>query len=178
MKRDFLSKPFKIPVNRLYLHKDQKLAAEAHGAVSMKKDIRFKIDELAHKYSLSIIYVFGSRAREVVDTVNGVTPKLIQKQGGSDIDIALLPFKLLSIDQKVMIATEFEDLFGAHRVDVVVLPETSPFLAYEAVTGELLYARDADEEAKYQLYIINRAADLFPHQKDRFNILLEKTRAL
>jgi hypothetical protein len=62
---------------------------------------------------------------------------------------------------------ELEDLFGAGRVDLVSLPEASPFLAVEIILGELLYEVDADRTAEYELFVLRRAADLAPFERER-----------
>ena len=113
---------------------------------------------------LELVYVFGSRALEVQrffgENVASLGP------GASDVDIAVLAAGFLDIDRKVAIATALEDLLGLPRVDVVDLREASPFLALDAVTGELLFAEDAEKEASYQLYVMRRAADLLPFQRE------------
>jgi hypothetical protein len=69
------------------------------------------------------------------------------------------------VQEKVNIAIFFEDLFDIPKVDVVEIPEAPIILALEIVRGELLYARDDDFEAEYQLYVMSRAADLMPFER-------------
>ena len=64
-------------------------------------------------------------------------------------------------------------MFVPARVDLVVLPEASPFLALDIVTGELLLARDPDREAEYQLFVLRRAGDLAPFERARRALVLE-----
>lgn len=78
----------------------------------------------------------------------------------------------LAVEEKVEIAIFFEDLFDVSRVDVVVIDEAPVFLAFEIVTGELLYCRDAIFEANYQLYIMAQAADLMPYEKMKREMIL------
>jgi len=65
-----------------------------------------------------------------------------------------------------------EDLLDVDRVDLVVLPEASPYLALDIVCGELLCATDLDAEAEYQLYVLRRAGDLAPWERERRRMLL------
>ncbi|OGL48517.1 MAG: hypothetical protein A2161_17410 [Candidatus Schekmanbacteria bacterium RBG_13_48_7] len=132
----------------------------------MKKQIIY----LAEKYHLQLIYVFGSRSKETLDLIEGRIPNLASTQ--SDLDIGIKSQKHLNIEEKVEIAIFFEDLFKVPRVDVVVIPEVSIFLALEIVTGEILYKINADFEAEYQLYIMRQAADMMPYQKMKNKMLL------
>jgi hypothetical protein len=50
-----------------------------------------------------------------------------------------------------------------------------PFLAAEIVRGERLYARDACEADEYDLYVLRRAGDLAPFERERMALILEGT---
>src|SRR6266545_3487460 len=62
---------------------------------------------------------------------------------------------------------DLETLFDVPRVDLVVLGEASPLLAVEVIRGELLYTDDPLGQAEHELYILRRAADLAPFQRER-----------
>ncbi len=132
--------------------------------------IKEKISQMAAKYGLQIIYAFGSRAKEVLEAVEGRIETL--SSSPSDLDIGVKPERRLTIEEKVEIAIFFEDLFDLPRVDVVVLPEAPVSLAVEIVTGEILYAGDSTYEAEYQLYIMRRAADLLPYEREKQKMIL------
>jgi hypothetical protein len=72
----------------------------------------------------------------------------------------------------VRLTIDLEDLFGADRVDLVILPEASAFLALEAIQGELLYCEDEDDQAEYELYVLRRAGDLAPFERERREMIL------
>jgi hypothetical protein len=76
------------------------------------------------------------------------------------------------LDDKIHLATNLEDLLDVDRVDLVVLPEAKPYLALDIVRGESLCVTDADEEARFQLYVLRRAADLAPHERERRRMIL------
>jgi predicted nucleotidyltransferase len=122
-----------------------------------------KIEQLAEKYKLRIIYAFGSRAKEALHLTEGKIDRLSPMT--SDLDIGIKPETPLGVEEKVEIAIFFEDLFDAPRVDVVDISEAPVFLAMEIVGGELLYAKDATHEAEYQLYIMRRASELIPYER-------------
>jgi predicted nucleotidyltransferase len=122
---------------------------------------------VARQYGVEIVYAFGSRAREALAHVErdaGFAPG-----GQSDLDLAVLPQagQSWSLDDKVLMTAAFEDVFPAPRVDLVVLPDAPPFLALAAVSGELLFARDSVREANYQLFVLRRAGDLAPFERER-----------
>ena len=58
------------------------------------------------------------------------------------------------------------------RVDLTSLADTDPFLAANIVRGERLYAREAYEADEYELYILRRAGDLAPLERERMALIL------
>ena len=89
-----------------------------------------------------IIYAFGSRAREVAEW---------------------------SVKEKVNLAIALEDLFSVNRVDVVVITEEDPLFAANIIRGERIYCKDEYEVDEYDLYILRRAGDLGPVEKERIS---------
>lgn len=128
------------------------------------------LDRLARRFGLSTIYAFGSRAREVAALVPGPGTS----PGGSDVDIGVqpLPGPPLSAHDRVRLAGELEDLLGVGQVDLVVLAEAEPFLALNVIRGELLYCRDPDAQAEEELYVLRRAGDLAPYERERRRLIL------
>ena len=118
-----------------------------------------RLKALGARYSIVALYVFGSRTRE------------------SDVDIAVQPAvgRRLAAEERVRLAQEFEDLLGAERIDLIVLPEADPFLALDVVRGELLYCADPDAQAEEELYVLRRAADLAPYAQERWRLILSGT---
>lgn len=133
-----------------------------------------ELARISERYRLSALYAFGSRAKEAAALVRQESDRL--KEGNSDVDIAVLPDVqvVLSAREKVEITLELEELFGASKVDLVILPEADPFLALEIIRGELLYAEDLDRQARYELYILRRAGDLLPFKKERIRMIMEE----
>jgi predicted nucleotidyltransferase len=129
-----------------------------------------EIERMAVKYNLQIIFAFGSRAKEVLEVIEGRMARL--SPIASDLDIGVKPEDPLSVQKKVEIAIFFEDLFDLPRVDVVVLPEAPVSLAAQIVTGEILYARDPNYEAEYQLNMMRMAADLLPYEREKQKMIL------
>jgi predicted nucleotidyltransferase len=126
-----------------------------------------KLKQLADRHELRDVYVFGSRAAEIAARVSGRSAERVP--GASDVDIAVEPRqgRRLSARDRVRLAAELEDLFGAPRVDLVLLHEAGSLLAVDVVRGELLYTSDPLAQAEHELYILRRAADLAPFQNER-----------
>lgn len=132
----------------------------------MKSDRRQDLMQLCQQYSVAILYSFGSRAKEAQKWLDGIQDDL---RGDSDVDIGARVAKgiIWSVKDKVHLALELEKLFNCGRVDLVVLQEADPFLAVEIIRGERLYARNEYEADEYDLYILRRAGDLAPLERER-----------
>lgn len=136
--------------------------------------LKEQIRKLAAACGIRITYAFGSRAQEVREVLSGRTVGL--SPGDSDLDIGAKASTRLSINEKVDFARNLEDLFEVNRVDLVILDEVNTAIAYEAVTGTLLYCVDPVEEAEYQLYIMRKYAELLPYYREAEEMLLEVER--
>lgn len=133
-----------------------------------------ELKKLCDSYGVHDIYAFGSRAGEMLAWLKGHSVQSAHPD--SDVDIGILPLRLANWDaeRKVNFSMELEDFFAVSRVDLVLLPEAEPFLALDIIRGELLYTMDADEQARYELFILRRAGDLLPFKKERIRMILEE----
>lgn len=123
------------------------------------------------------LYLFGSRAS------GDAHPR-------SDIDLAVLPDEPLALDQLVALEGRFEDALRAAgkaagegpppawQVDLIDVGRASPFLALDAIRGERLYAADADRCDEFDLYVLRRAGDLAPFERQRQRLLFAWARNL
>lgn len=138
-------------------------------------ELRRAIRRLCRDVDIAELYVFGSRAAEVTARVRG---EGIGDAPASraDVDVGVRPLgpRRPGVDDIVRLAQELEGLLDAPRVDVVVLPGANPFLALEAIRGELLYCADPHEQAEYELYVLRRAGDLAPFQRMREEMALSR----
>ncbi len=89
-----------------------------------------------------------------------------------DIGVRPLPGVRWTVEEKVRLAQALEDLLGCSRVDLVVLPEADPFVVAEIIRGERLYAADARDADEYDLYVLRRAGDLLPLERERIRLIL------
>jgi predicted nucleotidyltransferase len=127
---------------------------------------------LCREFQVDILYAFGSRAHEVQEWLEGRRASL--SPGLADVDIGVKPAReaRLSVHDKVRLALALEDLLGVTRVDLVSLSDADPFLAANVIRGERLYARDAYEADEYELYVLRRAGDLAPFERERMALIL------
>lgn len=130
------------------------------------------LTRLCEAYDILILYLFGSQAKAAVHLLLNGEPI---PPTSSDLDVGILPARRLSVREKVAFAQALEELFRVKRVDLVVIPEADPFLAANIVRGERVYARDSYLADEYDLYILRRAGDLAPLERERMQIILTKT---
>lgn len=126
-----------------------------------------KIISICEKYDVIEMYSFGSRSREVFRFIREESTGL--KKSSSDIDIGVRYKKGTSPgpEKKVRLTMELEDFFGHSKIDLVQLENSAPFLALDIIRGELLYADDLDDQARYELFIMARAGDIMNFEMER-----------
>ncbi len=134
--------------------------------------IRESLCDLARQYNLVALYTFGSRAEEVAARVTGGAVESASRSSDADIGVLSARGHHLMARDKVRLAIALEDVLDVGRVDLVILPEAPPYLALDVMRGELLYAMDPDAEAEYQLYVLRRAGDLAPFERERLRMIL------
>ena len=137
--------------------------------------LREQLREICDRHRIDLVYVFGSRACEVRDFLYGIGR--MDKGATSDVDIGVKASPkrgAMSVREKVEVAAEMEDLLGLGRVDLVILSEVDPFLAANIIRGERLFAKDSYAADEYELYILRRAGDLAPLERERLSIVFEQ----
>jgi predicted nucleotidyltransferase len=130
------------------------------------------IEHICRKFQVKALYVFGSRSAEIAHAVQDEKRKLQQLQ--SDLDIGVLTKSELSVEEKVGLMLELEELFSVPRVDLVILQETDPFLAANVIRGERIYAQDSYAADEYDLFVLRRAGDLAELERERTAMILQK----
>jgi predicted nucleotidyltransferase len=134
--------------------------------------IQQQLADLCKRFKVDILYAFGSRAAEAKTSVENNVP--LDRFVKSDLDIGVKTGSTvrLSLDDKVNLTQTLEDIFDISRVDLIDLKQADPFLALDIVKGELLYSRDDDVQAEYELFILRRAGDLAYYARGRWNQIL------
>jgi predicted nucleotidyltransferase len=104
------------------------------------------------------VYLFGSRARgEAVE--------------GSDVDLGVLFAERTRLDTVLDLEGRIEDALGV-SVDLVDLGKANAFLALDAIRGERIYCTDSTRCDEFDLYVLRRAGDLAPFERERRRMLL------
>lgn len=132
------------------------------------------IEKLCREFDIDILYAFGSRSHEVLEFFENDAPKLSTSGSDVDIGIRLMEGKRLDIQEKVQLAIKLEDLFAVNRVDLVSLSEADPFLAVEIIRGERIFTRDEFRADEYELYLLRRAGDLIPLERERQRLIFKE----
>jgi predicted nucleotidyltransferase len=142
------------------------------GVGESSSGLQRELEAMVRRYSVDDLYVFGSRAEEIAGWLRG--QPLPAQYPGSDVDIGVKPAPghHLSVRDRVQLTIELEDLLDVNRVDLVILPEADPFLAVNVIRGELLYCADHYAQAEYELYVLRRAGDLAPLERERMALIL------
>ena len=132
---------------------------------------RKRFIDLCKQHGIEIIYCFGSNAGAIKELVEEGRQQKRRLLKGSDVDIGIKPSKYFDLDSKVLLSDTLENLFSVQHVDLVVLPEADPFLAANVIGGERLYCSNDHEADEYELYILRRAGDLAPLERERMSLI-------
>jgi predicted nucleotidyltransferase len=135
--------------------------------------LRDRLEEICREHGIDALYAFGSRAAELAKCVR--EGAALDERSRSDIDLAVLPRPghRLSARARVALTTALEDALGAAvPVDLAMLPEAGAALALEIIQGELLLTTDPVREAEYELFVLRRAGDLAPLERERRRVVL------
>ena len=133
---------------------------------------RETLERICKDFEVAILYAFGSQAQKVRDWVEELGQDLRTDPSDVDIGVRGLLGKEWSAKDKVRLSIALEDLFDCGRIDLVVLSEADPFLAAEIIRGERLFAYDEYEADEYELYVLRRAGDLAPLERERMALIL------
>ena len=87
----------------------------------------------------------------------------------SDLDLAVSGGigRRFLLAEKVTIASALSDLFQFEAVDLADLAEVDPFVAANIVRGERLYCLRRLYADELDLYVLRRAGDLAPFERER-----------
>lgn len=118
-----------------------------------------KIKNLAEKYALSLIYLFGSQANEGYAYL---TDEKIIAGDAPDLDIGVWLIKIP--DEPVFaygdLFREFSKVFDPFAVDLVFLHEVETLIQYEIICGKRIYEKDESYADEVEEKIMKLAEDL------------------
>jgi predicted nucleotidyltransferase len=136
------------------------------------KSLHKGLKEICKQFGVLTLYAFGSQAKRIRNLVEG--RQNIPPSSSSDVDIGVKVGSggKFSVAEKVNLALALEDLLGCKRVDLISLSEADPFLAAEVIRGERLFSHNEHEADEYELYVLRRAGDLAPLERERMALVL------
>jgi predicted nucleotidyltransferase len=105
------------------------------------------------------LYLFGSRARG-------------EATERSDVDVGILFRQAVALRDILLLEDALEQHLGL-PVDVVDAARASAFLALDVIRGERVYCSDPDRCDEFELYVMRRAGDLAPFERERRRLLMQ-----
>jgi predicted nucleotidyltransferase len=105
------------------------------------------------------LYLFGSRGRH-------------EETEQSDVDVGVLFRGEKSLRDLLLLEDSLERRLGL-PVDLIDAGRASAFLALDVIRGERLFCADPDRCDEFELYVMRRAGDLAPFEKERRRLLLQ-----
>jgi len=105
------------------------------------------------------LYLFGSRGRH-------------EETERSDVDVGVLFRQQESLRDLLLLEDALERRLGL-PVDLIDAGRASAFLALDVIRGERLFCSDPDRCDEFELYVMRRAGDLAPFEKERRQLLLQ-----
>jgi len=131
-----------------------------------------EVEQICKKHQVKALYLFGSRSAEMFHSLQNDTHEIQPSQ--SDLDIGVLLHSPFSVDDKVSLTLELEELFNVARVDLVILQEADAFLAANVIRGERIYVEDSYLADEYDLFVLRRAGDLAALERERMAMILQE----
>jgi predicted nucleotidyltransferase len=105
------------------------------------------------------LYLFGSRASQ-------------EATESSDVDVGVLFREETSLRDVLLLEDDLERRLGL-PVDLIDAARASAFLALDIIRGELIFCADPDRCDEFELYVMRRAGDLAPFERERRRLLLQ-----
>jgi predicted nucleotidyltransferase len=105
------------------------------------------------------LYLFGSRGRH-------------EETEQSDVDVGVLFRQKESLREVLLLEDALERRLG-RSVDLIDAGAANAFLALDIIRGERVFCLDEDRCDKFELYVMRRAGDLAPFERERRRLLLQ-----
>jgi predicted nucleotidyltransferase len=131
--------------------------------------LRLHLAHLFHQHPVLLAYLFGSQTTG-------------QTHAESDIDVAVLLHASLTADERfaerLTLIDALARLLGTDNIDVVILNEAPPLLAYEALrNGVLLYCADENARVEFQVRTLRTYEDTAPLRQMLSEAMAERIKA-
>ena len=111
----------------------------------------------AARREVRAVYLFGSHVKG-------------DARADSDLDVGVLFETPQPLAHTLTLEAEFQ-LAAGRDVDLVDARRAAAFLALEIVRGERIFCRESVETDLFELYVLRRAGDLLPFERQRQALL-------
>jgi predicted nucleotidyltransferase len=136
------------------------MADDAAGRILSNDEIERELRALAASDPrILALYLFGSRGRR-------------EETERSDVDVGVLFRQEQTLRELLLLEDALERRLG-HPVDLVDAGKASAFLALDILRGERLFCAEPDPCDEFELYVMRRAGDLAPFERERRRLLLQ-----
>ncbi len=105
------------------------------------------------------LYLFGSRCRR-------------EETEHSDVDVGILWREEQTLRDVLLLEGDLEQRLRL-KVDLVDARRANAFLALDIIRGERVFCSDPDRGDEFELYVMRRAGDLAPFERERRRRLLQ-----
>jgi predicted nucleotidyltransferase len=105
------------------------------------------------------LYLFGSRGRR-------------EETEQSDVDVGILWREEQALRDVLLLEDDLQRRLGL-KVDLVDAGRANAFLALDIIRGERVFCADPDRGDEFELYVMRRAGDLAPFERERRRRLLQ-----
>jgi predicted nucleotidyltransferase len=104
------------------------------------------------------VYLYGSRSRG-------------EERPDSDVDLGILYGDPADVFDVIDLEIALRDQLGL-PVQAVDVGRCSAFLAFDIISGERIYCTDSTRCDEFDLYVMRRAGDLAPYERERIRMIL------
>jgi predicted nucleotidyltransferase len=104
------------------------------------------------------VYLYGSRSRG-------------EERPDSDVDLGVLYSEPVDVLELLDLEARIQSELGL-RVQAVDVGRCSAFLAFDVIAGERIYCTDSTRCDEFDLYVMRRAGDLLPFERERLRMVL------
>jgi predicted nucleotidyltransferase len=105
------------------------------------------------------LYLFGSRSRQ-------------EETDQSDVDVGVLFRQTQTLRDVLILEDAIEQRLGL-PLDLVDAGRASAFLALDIIRGDRVFCADGGRCDEFELYVMRRAGDLAPFERERRRLLLQ-----
>jgi len=129
------------------------------------------LEATCREHGLLAVYLFGSRADDGLAVLRGAAVA----REGSDLDVGVVFTDGVDVGRLPVLQIALEDIFEPLRVDLVPLQRVDALFQFSAVDGHRVAVTDTTRADLFELYVMRRAAEALPFERERERLLFGVT---